>query len=62
MDSLPSEPPGKPKNTAVGIQPIPSPVAFPNPGIELGSPAFQVNSVSAETPGSPEAHNAVAEK
>ena len=34
-DSLPSEPPGKPKNTGV---PIPSPGGLPNPGIEPGSP------------------------
>ena len=37
-DSLSSEPPGKPKNTRVGI---PSPGNLPNPGIKLGSPALQ---------------------
>ena len=36
---------GKPKNTGV---PIPSPVDLPNPGIELGSPALQVDFLPAE--------------
>ena len=39
-DSLPSEPPGKPKNTGVGSL-SPSPGDLPNPGIEPGSPALQ---------------------
>ena len=35
VDSLPAEPPGKPKNTGVGS---PSPGNLPNSGIEPGSP------------------------
>ena len=49
-DSLPSEPPGKPKNgvdTGVGN------LSLPNPGIEPGSPALQVDSLPAERPGKP---------
>ena len=51
-DSLPSEPPGKPKNPGVGS------LSFlqgelPNPGIELGSPALQGDSLPAELPGKP---------
>ena len=38
-DSLPSEPPGKPKNTGVGSL-NPSPAYLPNPGIKLGCPAL----------------------
>ena len=34
-------------------QPIPSPVDLPDPGIELGSPALQVDSLPAELPGKP---------
>ena len=49
-DSLPSEPPGKPKNTEVGSL-IPPPGELPNPGIEPGSPALQVDSLPAELPG-----------
>ena len=45
-DSLPAEPPGKPKNTGVGSRP--SPVDLPNPGIELGSPALQADSLPIE--------------
>ena len=37
VDSLPAEPPGKPKNTGVGILSL-SPGDLPGPGIELGSP------------------------
>ena len=51
-DSLPVEPPWKPKNTGVG-RPIPSPGHLPNPGIELGFPAFQVDSFPAELLSSP---------
>ena len=47
MDSLPAELPRKPKNTGVGslslLQQIDS-------GIELGSPALQVDSLPAELP------------
>ena len=49
-DSLPSEPPGKPKNTGVGSL-IPPPGELPDPGIEPGSPALQVDSLPAELPG-----------
>ena len=48
VDSLSSEPPGKPTNTGVDS---PSPGDFPNPGIKLGSPALQVDSLPAELPG-----------
>ena len=41
---------GKPKNTGV---PIPSPVDLPNPGIELGSPALQVDSLQLNNQRSP---------
>ena len=40
MDSLPAEPQGKPKNTA--------PADLPDPGIEPGPPALQVDSLPAE--------------
>ena len=47
VDSLPAEPPGKPKNTGVCslsfLQGI-----FLTPGIELGSPALQVDSLPTE--------------
>ena len=33
--------------------PIPSPWTLPNPGIELGSPALQADSLPAELPGKP---------
>ena len=33
--------------------PIPSPPDLPNPGIKLGSPALQANSLPAELPGMP---------
>ena len=42
-DSLPAEPPEKPKNTGVGA--LPSPEDHPNPGIELGSSALQADSL-----------------
>ena len=51
-DSLPSEPPGKPKNTGVGSL-IPSPVDLPDPGIETWSPALQVYSLPTELSGKP---------
>ena len=41
VDSLPADPPGKPKNT------IPSPADLPDPG----SPALQMDSLPAELPG-----------
>ena len=46
-----AEPPGKPKNTGVGSL-ILSVADLHNPGIELGSPALQVDSL-AELPGKP---------
>ena len=51
-DSSPAEPPGKPKNTGVGILSL-SPGDLPNPGIEPGSPALQADSLPAELPGKP---------
>ena len=33
--------------------PFPSPGALPDPGIELGSPAFQADSLLSEPPGKP---------
>ena len=48
VDSLPSEPPGKPKNTEVGFS---GDLSYP--GIEPGSPALQVDSLPAELPGKP---------
>ena len=41
-----------PKNTGEG-KPIPSPGDHPNPGIKLGSPALQVDSLPAQLPGKP---------
>ena len=46
-DSLPSEPPGKPKNTGVGSLFLLQGMDLPNPGIELGSPALQVDSFTS---------------
>ena len=51
-NSLPAEPPGKPKNTGVGSL-FPSPVDFPDPGIQPGSPDLQADSLPAELPGKP---------
>ena len=42
---------GKPKNTGVGSLSLLQ-WDFPNPGIELGSPALQADSLPAEPPGS----------
>ena len=41
LDSLPSEPPGKPKNTEMGSLSLHQ--DHPDPGIEPGSPALQVD-------------------
>ena len=49
-DSLPAEPPGKPKN--IGVDSLSLPGDLPNPGTELGSLALQVDSLPAELPGS----------
>ena len=48
-DSLPAEPPGKPKNTGVGSPSLPT--DLPNPGIEPGSPALQADSLLTELSG-----------
>ena len=46
-DSLPSEPPGKPKNTeVVSLSLLQG--NLPDPGIEPGSPALQVGSLPTE--------------
>ena len=50
MDSLPGEPHKKPKNAGVGI---PSPADFPDPRIELGSPALQMDSLPTKLSGKP---------
>ena len=44
-DYLPSEPPGKSKNTGVG--------SLSSPGIDPGSPTLQVDSLPTELPGKP---------
>ena len=51
-DSLPAEPQGKAKNTAVGSLSL-SPVDLPDPVIEPGSPALQVDSLPSEQSGKP---------
>ena len=51
VDSLPTELPGKPKNTGVVAYPFSRDP--PNPGIKLGSPALQADSLPAELPGKP---------
>ena len=53
MDSLLTEPLGKPKNTGVGSLSILQGIN-PNPGIEPGSPALQADSLPAELPGKSE--------
>ena len=50
VDSLPAEPPRKPKNIGVGI---PSPADLPDSGMEEGSPALQVDSLATQLPGKP---------
>ena len=59
VDSLPSEPPGKPKNTGVGNLALLPPGDLPDPGIKLGSPALQVDSLPSEPPGKPLCYNIV---
>ena len=51
-DSLSAEPPKKPKNTGVGSLSL-SPGDLPDPGLKLGSPALQVDSLLAELSGKP---------
>ena len=46
-DSLPYEPPGKPKNTGVGSLSLLQAI-LTNPGIEPGSPVLQADSLPAE--------------
>ena len=53
MDSSLSEPPGKSKNTGVGSLSLLQ-GNLPDPGIELGSPALQADSLPAELPGKPQ--------
>ena len=50
VDSLPAEPHGKPKNTA--LKPIPS-SDLTDPGSKLGSPVLQVDSLQTELSGEP---------
>ena len=55
-DSLPAEPPGKPKNTGVGSLSLLQWI-FPtqeDPGIKSKSPALQVDSLPTELSGKPE--------
>ena len=51
VDSLPSEPPGTPKNTGVGSLFLPRNLS--DPGIEPGSPVLQVDPSPAELTGKP---------
>ena len=51
-DFLLTEPPGKPKNTGVGSLSLLQ-GNLSNPGIKLGSPALQMDSLPAELPGKP---------
>ena len=52
VDSLPGEPPEKPKNTGVGSLSLLQGI-FANPGIEPGSPALQADSSPTELPVKP---------
>ena len=49
-DSLPADPPGKPKNTGVGSPSLLQGI-FPTQEIELESPAWQADSLLTELPG-----------
>ena len=53
VDYLPSESPGKPKNTGEGSLSPRSPGDLPDPGIERGSPSLQVDSLQTELLGQP---------
>ena len=53
VDSLLSEPPGKPVNTGVGSLSLLQ-GSFPTQGIKPGSPTLQVDSLQSEPPGKPE--------
>ena len=52
VDSLPTEPPGKSKNTGVGDLSLLQWI-LPDPEIKLGSPALQKDSFPGEVPGNP---------
>ena len=52
VDSLPAEPPEKPKNPGLGSLSL-SPGNLPDPGIKLGSPALQEDSLPTELSGKP---------
>ena len=49
---MPAEPQGKSKNTGVGS--FSSPADLPDPGIEPGSPALQMDSLLTELSGKPD--------
>ena len=49
VNSLPVEPPGKPKDTRVGSLSV-SPGNLHDQGIKLGSPVLQADSLPAELP------------
>ena len=51
-DSLPAQPPEKPKNTGMGSLSLLQQI-FPIPGIELGFPALQADSLLSEPLGKP---------
>ena len=51
-DSLPAEPPGKPKITGVGSLSLLQ-GNLPNPGVEPRSPALQADALLTEIPGKP---------
>ena len=55
VDSLPSEPPGKPKNTGMGSLSLPQQI-FQTQESNSGSPALQADSLPAELPGKPHLH------
>ena len=50
-DSLPAEPQKRPKNIGLGSLTLLQWIRIPDPGIELGSPATQEDSSSAEVSG-----------
>ena len=52
VDSLPAEPPGKPKNTGVGSLPLLQWI-FPTQESNWGSPALQADSLPTEVSGKP---------
>ena len=52
VDSLPAEPPGKPKNTGVGGLPLLQQI-FLTWELNRGLPALQAGSLPAELPGNP---------